>query len=237
MEYRNKIIKYKLKKIKIENKINELVTKKKNSYLKFIDKITATNISIFSEIINKLKNNENNEKIYVVVTGIYGVGKSTIIKLLEKIFEQNNTYFNFNENNIEKLTDEFVINNNNSYNKLIFIEININLLNQLLKKIENTNFFVINIVPNDNQSYKNKLINKIFIDIKSNENNFILNTQKNYDNHQFLYDNINKIKNFEKSILTDNDFNFIDEIAIKLINYGKLYKIENSIYKIFDIEF
>lgn len=239
MEYRNKIIKYKLKNIKMENKIHDLVIKKKNLYLKFIDK-TIANISIISDIMNQLENNQKSQEIYIIVTGIYGVGKSSIVKILINLLGNKiNLNLNLNENNYEQIINQYISNTNisNTNTRLILIEININLLNLLLKKIENNKFYIINIIPENIQSYKNKLINKIFIDIKSNSNNFILNTKTIYDDIQYIHSNIYKIINSEKYVLSNNDFNFIDKIVIKLMNNGKLYKIENSIYEILDIEF
>ena len=235
MDYKNKIIKYKLKKIKIENKINNLIVNKKKSHQKFIDK-TIANIKNLPDIINQIKNSE--QKKYIIVTGTYGVGKSTIIKILQNSLQiQNCSWINLNDNNLEENINNIMVTDINLDNNLIFIEINIDILNLLLKKIVNEKIYIINVIPYNVNNYKNKLINKIFIDIKADTNDFFINIQKYYNDLEYLYKNINRIKNFEKNILSDNDFDFIDNIIVKIINYGKLYKIENSTFEILDIEF
>jgi hypothetical protein len=146
---------------------------------------------------------------------------------------------NLTENNINELGDTFEYDNLES--RLIIIEVNINLLNSLLKMMNNKTFFIINIIPKNIDKYKNKLINKIFIDIKKKSNNFISNIKNTITDKEKLIEKISeqidKITNSDKSIMSQDDFVFLNKPIIKLIDNGKICKTLNSSYEILDIEF
>lgn len=231
-----KIIKYKLKKNKLEEKIIDVLNLKKEYYENEI--INSNDNKIMDGVENYFHNlnTEQKEHLVIVVFGSYSVGKTTFISHLENYINmvaENLTKkkdhgnllqkLNISSNNINILKDL------NLFSKLTIIECdttdvnNINLLISDLNMI-NLNIININIVPKNPSTLKNKIINKVIMDIKNKSSNFIefiknnniiCNDELNYIINQI---NILKIKN---SILLDNDFIFLD----KTINLYYQYTI------------
>jgi len=204
-----------------------------NKILNYVDFDNNNNNGNNNEFKLSRKNNKN---IYLIITGIYGVGKSTIVNMILKLLEKK-IYANINlsENNIEKMTD--ILGDTGQELKLILIEVNINLLSCLLAMMDGETYYLINIVPKNIDRYKNKLINKIFVDIKTKSNNFIRNIGDVIDDTEKLSEHIEIIINSDKSVLSIDDFIFLNKPINKLINNGKMCKSKNSSYEILDVEF
>ena len=116
MDY--KIIKYKLKKKKLESKINEILISRKKLYLSNISN-SINKIKFISEIITELiddkqtqthtKQSESNSVlvpniIYIIVSGIYASGKSTLISELENFFGESNILAKINLSKKEEIS-------------------------------------------------------------------------------------------------------------------------------------
>ena len=94
MNYKNKIIKYNFKINKITDTINKLLNEKKMENIKISHKCVNQinfiqenlNEIINNNSINNLKDNPNKENIYLIITGIFGCGKTTLIINLKLFF-------------------------------------------------------------------------------------------------------------------------------------------------------
>lgn len=253
----NKIIKYKLKKNKMENKIYNILHKKKKEYNDTILR-SIVKMDFVCEIIDNIIKLNNNNKIQdqdqdeislskkeiIIITGIYGVGKSTMINHLENFFGESNIKSKINIKNIDEIN---IINNilsnltNNSSNpyQLVMIECGLELvknvyekITNILNQIENWKIHIIHIIPKNDPSYKNKLINKIFNSIGQNSKEFELNIHnmiKNIypiDNIDF-YINLNIDLIIKSSILSDNDFIILDQLIGKFIAHAGNWEFDN----------
>lgn len=219
----NKIIKYKLKKKNLEEKIINLLKEKKNSYENKISKINDVEnqkISTDIEIFFKKFVSNNSMQLIIIISGFYLVGKSTFIKNLEK-------YINFflvpkynigsNDKNLNNFTKIFTCDENSNMSEpMCYKLINDKLensstnfvkiieCNNLLcgKKIysdisDNLKFKIhLDIIPKDYKTLKNKFINTIIKDMKNNTSNFITNINK--------YANKNFLKNYSIDLLEKN---------------------------------
>ena len=262
MDLDNKILKYKIKKKKIYNKINDLIEKKKKENKDCIWK-SFHKTHEFTEIINKVVIDEFNnfEKItttkknlFLIVTGFNFVGKSTFIDHLENYFGDSYTGTKINIKSKEELN---IINlfKDNCEKKIIYIETNNDLIEQIYKIILN-NFnldqdlefnkyvYMFNIIPTSLQVYKNRLINKIFSlsknysikDINldtdiSEQNKFIFDI--GFDN--FSFDKFAELNN--KFPLSDNDFSFLDNFVNKSYDNIIYYQPIDQQIKIFKYYF
>jgi ATPase subunit of ABC transporter with duplicated ATPase domains len=206
MEYKIKNNNYK-KKIKMMNiMLEEIITSKineKNTKMK----------NIFNGLFF-LTNEDTKQTIFI--TGLYGVGKTTFIKYLEKHIHTTN-----------KTT--------------ILCELSYQDIFEYNRDNKDNNIYIIHLVPENTESYKSKLINKLLEDYKTG-NNTLINYLKTL-NLDVEENNIDLYKVFnKKTILSDKNFNFLDPVINflykkilskndeQLINYG----ISNNIiiYKI-----
>ena len=240
----NKINKYKNKKNLIFNKIKIILNEKKNNYKNILNSIN--NINPINKILDKINNNINIELTFFIITGIYGVGKTTIIQYLEKNFgifnikliidiKNIDDILNFKNNGVIYNNNEiFFINNILSHsgivldNGIILCECDTELVDNIIEILNLKKYYIINVIPKDNISYKNKLINKIFFDLKFNTNYFKdnINLILTKINNNTIID-INNLINFNNSsVLLDNNFDFIDKYLDQLIKYS-----ENIIFK------
>lgn len=224
MDLDNKILKYKLKKKKLTNKINELIEKKKKEKHDSIAKIFHKTHE-FSDIINKiimsdlnnLEDKENNNKnILIIVSGFECVGKSTFIEHLEKYFGISYTKLKVNIKDKEKLNtlDNLIM---SEEKKIVYIETNPDLVEKIHKKIIDSQNEILNdkhesnyknelyfnihtfyIIPTNLKLYKNRLINKLF-------NFFNLIDSKIYD--------LDKNNNYT---------NLTNKIAIDILQYNNI---------------
>lgn len=226
-----KINKYKLKKNKIENKINELLKEKQNNNTEYLKNIYD------NEIFNIINNCEQTQNILIlIVTGIYSSGKTTFINNLEyyyKNFIEIITKINIKNNDDLILLTNFKEKYNNKINEdkinCIIIESELNFINNISELLYDESLIrYIYLIPNN---YKKKLINKIFYDMISNTDSFNININKLFDIIGIKNKNFNEILNLFKTnnnILYDNDFNFIDEPnIIYIVEYAKKYDFSN----------
>lgn len=261
MDFDNKILKYKQKKKKIMNKINDLLVIKNKEKVNFVAKI-FNKTQIFSEIINNFIVTEFNNYLFIVVVGFGSVGKSTFIKYLEDYFSQSYTKIimnivNFEEiNNLNKiLSDEknFV-----DEKKIVYIETNPDLINniynflmnlntQIKLKLESEtdvkNIYIIYLIPINKDIYKNRLIN-IFFNLLKDES---LNNSTNLANlndivsKKFLVYNKNIIDGFinilNKYPLSDNDFEFLDLYMSEYYDVIETHKFNNDMVDKIDLKF
>lgn len=226
MNYKNKIIKYNFKINKITDKINKLLVEKKIENIKIIHK-SINQLGFIQEILNEILNNNkidnsNGENIYIIITGIFGCGKTTLINNFKLFFGSDiiNLIFSANE---ERDMDIIIEKNKNLQKKsLILVELKLDLLNILQYK--NINYHVINIVPKNIKLYKSKLINKFFID-KNNLSAYYYNIN-NIIGHNSINNNISLLLNSDQIFLSDNDFNFLNKIIVELIKYAEEFNIE-----------
>jgi hypothetical protein len=235
MELDNKILKYKLKKKKLTNKINELIEKKKKEKHDLNTKIFQKTHE-FYEIINKiiigdLKNNikdiNNNNNLYIIISGFVSVGKSTFIEYLEKFFGESYTKCKINIKDEGELNifDNLI---NNHEKKIVYIETNHIFIEEIHKKIINEqkrilnnnefddegifykNIYTFNLVPINLKVYKNRFINKLYklLNLSLSYSN-VLNIDKNINSHinkillDILHVNISKDVILEDNILED----------------------------------
>lgn len=210
-----KILKYKSKKNKLENDIINILNIKKSNYE---NEIANTNnkhfiTDVIENYFNQLKVNQD-LKLFIIVSGIYLVGKSTFINHLENFILKMSKICKNNEksNLINKIL--YKINETNidfiKMNKITIIEINQkNLieLNNNIKSNDNNIILNINIIPKNKNSLKNKYINEIIHDIKNNTSNFILNLDE-YMN-EYTQNNIELLKFKIKYV--DDDFIFLNK--------------------------
>lgn len=249
-----KIIKYKLKKNKLEEKIIDMLNLKKEDYENKI--INSNDNQIITDKVENFFNNikfNNKEQLVIIVYGLYSVGKTTFISHLEnyiRIMIINSTIkkknidliqkFTIHLDNIDFLKDLYLS------SKITIIECDINIINKInlfISELNISNVINVNIIPKNTIILKNKIINKIIDDIINKSDNFI-----NYirENNITGIEEINKIINeitllkIKNEILTDNDFYFLDNIInsyysniISLSNNFIIHSnIKNIIYKI-----
>ena len=232
-----KILKYKVKKNKLENEILDILGIKKANYENEIAKLNNNQLinEKIESFLNLLKSSQS-VKLIIFVSGNYSVGKSTFISHLENyILRMFKIIFNVenieNKDLIKKITypieDVQIV----FSNKIIIVEINnnnfINNENMMLNIINSinqtnthiTNTIKINIVPKDKKTLKNKFINKILQDIKNNTNAFI--TEFNSFDSSIKTDiknNIHTLK-LKKNIYSDNDFLFLDKVVEHIFDF------------------
>lgn len=225
-----KIIKYKLKKKKLENKINKILVSNKKLYLANI--VNSINkIKFIPDVVEKLIEKNQDNIIYIIVTGIYASGKSTLISELENFFGESNI---LSKINITKIEEFEIIKNFKKINKLgiILIECVLDIANQVIQFLSGSNLYIINIMTSSNNSllqYKNKLINKIFFDFGLKTNYFNHNINKIIKQIQ-LTENLEQINIYKQIDLTkpnvsDNDFNFLDKYIIIINQHYSKEKI------------
>ena len=238
MDLDNKILKYKVKKKKMTNKIDQLIRKKKQEQHDTRTKIFNEQ-DVFSEIINQITTGNTN--IFIIVYGYNFVGKSMFIEYIEKYFGISNTILKSNiklseESNIlDKIMD------NNQKKKIAYIETNPDLIEQIYKLIYNQTeiskqVYVFYIIPENVQLYKNRLISKLFglITNTLNTNSILTSNFVDFIKKIFLRDDLsnahdNMINKFEKLTnkfpLSDDDFDFLDGYIEKsyddIIRYNK----------------
>lgn len=249
-----KILKYKNKKNKLENEIQRLLKIKKEKHENEI--IISNNNIVIIEFVEKFLNELklNNEqcikKLIIIVSGNYSVGKSTFISNLENyILKISENILNFQKTNIiENISFENILFENISFedkiseihnNKIIIIEVTnnklINLINQINFELDpNISLLNIKIIPKDENSLKNKFINKIIFDIKNNTCNFIQNLNINNDIiNKNIKTNIDLLK-LKKFVYSDDDFIFLNQV-VDLIYNLKYDEITDYKFKKIDI--
>lgn len=230
----NKIIKYKLKKNKLEEKIINILNLKKEDYEnEIINSNDNEIITTFVEnFFDKFKYNKY-ENLIIIIFGEKFVGKTTFInhlvnyiKILENIYNTENKIDlikNHNLNNkIDNLKDICFS------SKITIIECNYNNIDEINLFVQNSNVINIEIIPKNKNLLKNKICNKIIFDIVKKSND-IINFIKNIICQEEVHNIINQINLLKKkkSILNDNDFDFLDKIIDiyydKIINKSKNY--------------
>ena len=221
MEYKNKYYKYKEKYYKINEKIISIFNKKKDNYVLEMNKLIDS-----IEILNNINNEDN---IYILVLGIFSSGKTTLIEFIKKTYDKFNyiyhsidqlLQFSTYEEINSKLFDEISSNNN-----FIFIESDIKNFELIFKLFENKKLFIINIIVTNNIIYKNKIINKIFLDI-SNDTKHVVNFFNKNNIKNINYNDLN----FDKKKLSDSYFDFLNDPISEIISYYN----ENNILSDFD---
>lgn len=246
MDLDNKILKYKLKKKKLTNKINELIEKKNKEKNDLNAKIFHKTHE-FSEIINKiiigdLKNNLGNinyNNLYIIVSGFVSVGKSTFIEYLERFFCVSYTKCKINIKDKGELNifDNLI---NNHDKKIVYIETNHIFVEEILKKIINEqkkilnnyeledesifykNIYTFYLVPINLKVYKNRFINKLYEllnSILSDSNMFDIGKNSNYFINKILLDILPA--NISKDIISKDiilEENILQDFSEKL-NY------------------
>lgn len=228
-----KINKYKLKKIKLEEKIIDILNLKKEFYENEIinlnnNKIILKKIQEFCENMNL-----NNKKEFIlIVFGGYSVGKTTFINLLENDIKKKIKNHNSNIKIIINKDDNFFKSiNNDLKNKITIIECIDDFVEQVNLKIKSlniNNIMNINIIPKNVKLLKNKFSNKIIYDMKNNIsyfNIFINNLIIDQDKKNNLIQKINNLK-LKSEKFKDNDFDFLDEITFYY--YKKIIKISDD---------
>lgn len=226
-----KIIKYKLKKNKLEEKIIDILNLKNEYYENEI--INSNNNEIITEgvenFFHNLKLNQK-EHLVIIVFGSYSVGKTTFILHLENYIQM--IVKNITNKTIVELVQKFIISPNDINflincdlsSKITIIECDLNIVNQINSLMIKTNIININIIPKNPITLKNKIINKIISDIKNKSSNFIEFIKDaqiiDEDNYIIVSNGINLLK-IKNGILTMNDLIFID----KTINLYYLYII------------
>lgn len=230
MNLDRKIFKYKLKNEKMLKKIKNLISNKKkendNKIAKLFYKVPKINQIIFklsNDDLDIISNtNKFNNCIFLIITGEKYVGKSTLIENLE---EYIGIFFTKSKISIDTTNDlnllEKISTNTTNGKKIIYIETNNNLVDNIVNYIEtntnaNNNYDIINIIPIDENIYKNRIINKFFELAKKNNNilnyeiiKIILNELDITINEQT---NLTEISNniLNKKYMTDEDFNFLN---------------------------
>lgn len=224
-----KIIKYKLKKNKLEEKIIDMLNLKKEYYENEI--INSNDNEIITEgVENFFQNLKSNKKEYsvlvIIVFGSYSVGKTTFISHLEnyiKIVSENSTKKKEYMDLVQKLNISLdnidYLKNCNLFSKLTIIECDITIVKQINFLISdlnilNSNIININIVPKNPYTLKNKIANKIIADIKNKSSCFVEFIKNNNvicdEEINNIIDGINLLK-IKNGILLDDDFIFLDK--------------------------
>lgn len=240
-----KIIKYKLKKNKLEEKIIDMLNLKKESYENQIinsndNHIITENIEnfFFNLISNKSTQSgqstqsDQSSQLVIIVFGSYSVGKTTFISHLEnyiKMLEMNLINKNIKLDLIQKI---IFTSNNADLNldlssKITIIECDINDVNQINSLISNSNIININIIPKSARTLKNKIINKIFKDT-CNELDLFLKFTKDIIDEKETNNIINKINLLKtKNQILDDDFIFLDKTVG--LYYSNIIELSNNI--------
>lgn len=225
-----KIIKYKLKKNKLEEKIIDMLNLKKEDYENKI--INSNDNQIITDKVENFFNNikfNNKEQLVIIVYGLYSVGKTTFISHLENYIRIMIINSTIKKTNID-LIQKFIIHLDNIdflkdlylSSKITIIECNINTINKinlLISDLNISNVINVNIIPKNTIILKNKIINKIIGDIINKSDNFINNfityiRENNIIEIEEMNSFINQINllKTKNKILTDHDFIFLDNI-------------------------
>lgn len=236
-----KITKYKLKKNKLEEKIIDILNLKKEYYENTIinsnnnEIITNKIENFFHNLKSNLDGEDKEEQLIIIIFGFYSVGKTTFISHLENFICIKKNLLNINSNN---LVQKYNINSNNLNNlnnfknldsKILIIESNIDDIEKINSLIEKKNIININIIEKNFDTLKNKIINKIILDIRNKTDNFITNIKNlNIINNEEVHNLINHINLLQKKsdIFLDDDFKFIDE-TIGLYHKNIINNISN----------
>jgi hypothetical protein len=248
-----KILKYKYKKSKLEEKIFETLVqlKKKNNkqiFKSFENTDFITEIKDTTQLNSSPNPNNIHKKVFILISGIYSVGKTTFVKHLEEFICYNNTNTTITKFNI---TNELDIESINLHvNKYLDEKINICMIEtesifikKIIDIISDNKIFIINLIPTDFHNYKKKLINKIFESTNTVPNTFEFEIYKLLD---FIKQNKKDVqiesvkKNLSKNldivykkliknddeIFYDEDFNFLDDIILLLLDTNLLNNID-----------
>ncbi len=240
-----KILKYKCKKIKLEEKIfNKLIQMKKTSNKQILK--SFENIDFISEIIKEIldfKLNFNNN-VFILITGIFSIGKTSFIKHFEDLILMSNIKSKFdikNSQDVQQIKSFIQIENNlnntiNQENGIVIIETKYNCQEEILEILSDKKIFMINLIPKNFQLFKNKLINKIFESINTKPNIVqieifellellesikpICDNQQNFNIiKQNLSENLINMKiKKNDDVFDDSYFDFLDEIINLLLN-------------------
>lgn len=180
-----KIIKYKFKKNKLEDKIIDILNLKKEYYENKI--INSNNNEIITEGVenfyNKIKLNQE-EHLVIIIFGFYSVGKSTFISYLEnyiQMIEKNSLLGSEIKKLKTCLVQKITIGSNGSNglndiehlkdldfsSKITIIECDIDDIIKINSSMSGINIINVNIIPKSANTLKNKIINKIIVDIKT----------------------------------------------------------------------
>lgn len=228
-----KIIKYKLKKNKLEEKIIDMLNLKKEYYENDIinsnDNETITDG--VENFFQKIKSNQK-EQLVIIVFGSYSVGKTTFISHLEnyiKIVAKNLTKKKDYVDLVQKLnitSDNMdFLKNCNLFSKITIIECDntiVNKINLLIIDANIINLNIINIVPKNPGTLKNKIINKVIADIKNKSSYFVEFIKNNNiicdEEINNIIDRINLLK-IKNGILLEDDFMFLDKTINSYYQY------------------
>ena len=227
-----------------KNKLNTNLTKK-IPFVKELIQITK---------LNAKNNSVSNSYIFVIITGLYSVGKSSLIGQIEKIIGSEHTLEKINvEDNANILTKYTLAQNfasDLSGSKIVYIEANIKQIDDIYSILQNNMLYIGYVVPANIEVWKNRLINKFFTNIKKNTSitgsdinecvrNILQNIFTNIPNemvdteYDFEYDIFSQTNN----VFDDNDFanlNQVLQIPYAYANsaiFDKSY--ESTITKIF----
>lgn len=246
----NKIIKYKLKKNKLEEKIIDFLKEKKTSHdneISKINNIQNKKIVLCAESFFTDYVLNNSAQLVIIVSGFYSVGKSTFISNIEKYI---NSFllpkYNIDEKKNFKIKTIICDDNlnfkeylNNTYQILILKCTEFITGNEIYSMINSKFKIHINIIPKDQKTLKNKFVNRIIRDIKNNSSNFITNINLSFVTNNIilktqhidmLEEQINLLKN-KIDFFTDDDFQFINEITNIIYDFIQNYynKVFNNI--------
>lgn len=232
----NKIVELLTKKKKLSNVINIVNIP---CILNMMNKINIINDA--NENANKIKTDNDaltqNVLFYnIIVCGDYSVGKSSLINNVEKILGFKHTGIKINVKSINDLETivkninlESIDNESKFKLKINYIEISleqierikhiehieqIEQIKQIYKIIQSKNTYIIHVVPSNVNVWKNRIINKFFVDFskfgdkfstEQNPSEFIKNTILTKINPQIAFDNFLKTK----TSYDDDDFDFL----------------------------
>lgn len=239
----NKIIKYKLKKNKLEEKIINILKEKKTSYENEISKMNNKQNEKIVLCIEDFFTNyvlDNSTQLIIIVSGFYSVGKNTFITNIEKYI---NSFllpkYKIDENqnfDIKTITydsnfdsDKYLEKNTNQI--LILKCSDFVIGTQIYSQIDSKFKIHINIIPKNQKTLKNKFANRIIYDIKNNSSNFVSNIDLSFRTNnkilktqhvEMLGEQINLLKN-KTDFFTDEDFQFIDEITNTIYDFIQNY--------------
>lgn len=253
-EIDNKILKYKLKKKKLLQKITNTLEEKNKLNTNLAKKIPFVKELIQITKLNAKDNNVSGSYIFVIITGLYSVGKSSLVGQIEKIIGSEHTLEKINvEDNANILTKYTLAQNfasNLSGSKIVYVEANIKQIDNIYSILQNNVLYVGYVIPASVEIWKNRLVNKFFTNIKKNVNitgsdinecvrNILQNIFTNIPNemvdteYDFEYD----ISSQTKNIFDDNDFANLNQVLqipytyANSVIFNKSY--ESKIVKIF----